>query len=685
MKDDALARLGSRLLYLSPLATLALGLAGWLAERGGFATAEVLFYALAYLAGGAFPAYEGVRALLQRKVDVDLLMVVAALGAAAVGQAEDGAILFFLFSTSNALQDYALQRTRRAVSALMALRPDEATVIGPDGERRLPCEEVPVGARILVRPGERVPLDGEVLAGTTSVDQSAITGESAPVAKSPGDPVFAGTVNLDGVVEVRVTKPYGETTLARIVAMVAEAQARKAEVELWSERFEQRYSLVVLAGTAVALALPLALGRPFDESFYRAMTLLVAASPCAVVIAAPAAVLSALANLARHGILVKGGAHLERLATVEAVAFDKTGTLTLGEPRVTAVVPAPGVDAGEVLAVAASLEQHVDHPLARAIRREAAAREVAVGPADDVQAVAGRGVSGRLPFPAAALAAAEVGAAAGELPRGPDPGPTAGTLVAAQAGDPPMAEARADELAHVGSPHYIRERGVDVPEPLVRTVAEREAAGETVVLVARSGAAIGVVSLLDEPRPEARPALARLRRVGIRETVMISGDQPRVVERVAKDLGLDSAYGGLLPDEKVGIVRTIAKKHRVAVVGDGVNDAPALAAATVGVAMGAAGTDVALETADVVLMGDDLEALAYAIAVARRATAVVRQGLAFAGLVIVALVTLVLLGEIRLPLSVVGHEGSTVVVALSGLRLLLGVPGFHRKPAHAGA
>ncbi|MBX5476104.1 MAG: cadmium-translocating P-type ATPase [Clostridia bacterium] len=631
----------SRWLWLPPAATAVLGLAAWQAGAHGHPTAALAGWLLAYVAGGAESAWEGLRSLARGRVDVDFLMVVAAIGAAVVGRWEDGAILFFLFSTSNALQEYALNRTRQAVSALMGLRPDTATVVDEAGERRVRVEDVPLGARVVVRPGERIPLDGKVVEGASSVDQSAITGESAPVPKEPGDDVFAGTVNLDGVLEFRVERTAEQTTLARLVALVAEAQERKAQLQLWTERFEERYSLVVLAGTALTLLVPLLLWHePFAQSFYRAMTVLVAASPCAVVIAAPAAVLSALASLARHGVLVKGGAHLERLATIDAVAFDKTGTLTSGRPQVVAVHAAPGYAEPDVVGLAAALEARVDHPLAHAIRQRASALAAPAPAVTDIQARAGRGVAGRL--------------------------------------------VESGQAAYVGSPAFIGDLGVRVPDALVDAVRRHEEAGETVVVVALGEEAVGVITMMDRPRPQAAAALQELHAAGVKEIVMLSGDQPRVVERVAAGLDIDTAYGGLLPEQKVAILKTLGKTRRVAMVGDGINDAPALASATVGVAMGGAGTDVALEAADVVLMGDDLRALAYAIRVARRTQAVIRQGLAFAVAVIVVLVALALSGRIGLPVGVVGHEGSTVVVVLSGLRMLLATPRHARVTARAG-
>lgn len=618
--------LADRWIYLAPIFTILFTGSGWLAGWMGYGAAEAILYTLAYLAGGTLSAYAGLKKLvLERLIDVDLLMVLAALGAAVVGRPEDGAILFVLFSGSNALQEYALNRTHDAVQALMKLRPDEANLVVGDEIRRVKTDEVQVGEIVRVKPGERIPLDGVVVKGSTLVDQSAITGESAGVTKSVGDAVFAGTVNMDGVIDVKVEKPAGQTTLARIVEMVAEARERKASLQLWTERFEQRYSVVVLLGTGLAIVIPLLLGAEFGPTFYRAMTLLVAASPCAIVITAPAALLSAMANLARNGVLVKGGAFLERLAGVTTFAFDKTGTLTRGRPWVVGVEGSEGHSPEEVLRLAASLEVHVDHALALAIVRAAKEKDLELYTADDVRVQAGKGVSGILP---------------------------------------------GGRRVYVGNRYYMEEMGIHLPASLERRLAEREDQGETVMQVAVGKDVVGLIAALDIPRPDAASGLEGLRREGARHLVVLSGDQPRVAERIAAALGIDDYRGGLLPGEKVAILEELAAKDQVAMVGDGINDAPALAAAHVGVAMGGVGTDVALESADVVLMRDDLRALAYAYYMAKKTQTFIKMGLAFASGVIVLLVTLTLTNHLILPLAVVGHEGSTVLVALNGLRLL---------------
>lgn len=584
----------------------------------------------AYLAGGLRATWQALGALRDRVIDVDLLMVLAALGAAAIGQAMEGAGLLFLFSLSNALQEHALERTKRSVEALMRLHPQTARVVDEVGqERELPVEQVLPGQRVVIRPGELIPVDGRVVEGRSAVDQATITGESIPVEKGPGDPVFAGTLNQLGALWVEVTRPASETTLARIVRQVAEAQEQKAQTQSRMEQLEQRYAWVVLGMTALAILLPLAWGTPLRESFYRAMVLMVVASPCAVVMAAPPAFLSAIARGARRGFLFKGGAAVERAAAIEAIAFDKTGTLTTGKPRVTAVIPlTPGGEA-ELLTLAGAVERVSEHPLAQPI--VAAADRLGLdGVATQVEALPGLGVRGHVQ----------------------------GWWV------------------WVGSPRLFQ-RVAALPERVETERARLEQGGTTVVLVGRSttpdGAGmelLGLIGVVDEVRPGAAEAIQRLRAAGVQDVIMLTGDNTAVAHAIAAQVGLDQVRAELFPEEKQAVIRELKSRKRTAMVGDGVNDAPALAAADVGVAMGAAGTDVALETADVVLMGDRLAGLVEMHALARHTMRRVRQNLAIAFGVIGVLVLLTLTADLPLALGVLGHEGSTVLVALNGLRIL---------------
>jgi heavy metal translocating P-type ATPase len=611
------------------------GLAGGLIA--GWTGLEALVpwaYGLAFVAGGGPAGIEALRALRRGKLEIDLLMVLAALAAAAVGAPRDGAILLFLFSLASTLEERAMGTTRRAVAALMSLRPDTAHVL-ENGDREVdrPAEEVPVGALVRVRPGERVPLDGVVDGGASAVDQAPITGESVPVDKVAGDEVFAGTVNGHGALVVRVTKAASDSTLARMVRLVTEAQAAKAPSERFSDWFGQRYTVFVLVGTAVALGAFFAFGLPAAEAFYRAATLLVVASPCAVVISVPAAVLSALAAGARRGVLFKGGGALEALAEIDGIAFDKTGTLTRGVMRVVDLAPL-AVDEEDLLRVAAALETASEHPIARAV--VAHAEELGIEPFDaiDVQARPGHGVTGQV------------------------------NGYRAWAGNRRLARAEGMDLDAEGDAHAA--------------LVALEDAGRTVVVVADHGGAggawrlLGLIGVADTPRPHAAEAIADLRRAGVGRVAVLTGDHAVVAHAVAVDLGLadEDVHADLLPEDKVARVRTLAEAGPVAFVGDGVNDAGALATAGVGIAMGAAGSDVALETADIALLSDDLRRLGEAVRLAQATKRVIRQNLGFALGIMAVMVVATLVGRLPLPLGVVGHEGGTLLVVANGLRLL---------------
>jgi Cd2+/Zn2+-exporting ATPase len=616
----------------TPVVCGGLALAGWLGPplAGLPAKAAAAAFAVAYLAGGAHSLVRTLRSLASRRLDIDLLMLLSAAGAAAIGDWVEGATLLFLFSLSNALEARALRRTTRAIEALMELRPDEASLLeGRDGderERRVPVDQLEPGQRVRVRPGERFPVDGTVASGHTAADQAAITGESAAVPKGPGDRVFAGSINEGGTVEVRMDRSASETTLARIIRLVEEAREAKAPTQRFIDRFEQGYAGTVIFAAVVASAVPPLLGEPFTASFYRAMTLLVVASPCAVVISTPATILAALAHAARRGILFKGGAPLEALHDLDVVAFDKTGTLTLGRPAVTAVVPFAGGAADRLLALAAAAERLSEHHLGRAVVEAAAAKALVLPAAEALRNTRGRGITARV-------------------------------------GGLEVAVGRLDFVLEQGFP-------TAAASDLEAADAHRRG-GATVVYVAAGPAMLGALVIEDQVRDGAAEALAALKAAGVRKTLLLTGDHAPVAERVAAAVGVDEWRAELLPEEKVDEIRRLtAAGQRVAMVGDGVNDAPALATADVGIAMGVAGTDAALETADLVLVRDDLSQLAYAVRLARRARRIVRQNLAFASGVIAILVVVTLTRGLLLPIGVIGHEGSTILVVLNGLRLL---------------
>ncbi|GIW03793.1 MAG: hypothetical protein KatS3mg059_0413 [Thermomicrobiales bacterium] len=533
-------------------------------------------YIAAYLAGGTFSARAAVEDLIHGSVNVDLLMITAATGAAIVNAWAEGAVLLGLFSTSNALEHHALGRTRRAVRALMELSPEVATVLRPDlpgGHAVLPVEEIAVGDIVLVRPGERIAVDGVVIAGASAVDQSAITGESLPVEKYPGDTVFAGTMNGTGAIQVRVTKLAQESTLARIVAFVQEAQEQKSRTQRFTDAFEGKYTIGVITASALVAIVPWALfGTDFGDAFYRAMTLLVVASPCALVISTPASTLAGLANAARNGILFKGGGYLEDAGLVKIVAFDKTGTLTLGKPMLTDVIALNHAwDEREVLRRAASAERLSEHHLGAAIVQGAIERGVTLEDVREFRAVPGKGI---------------------------------------------LAQLDGHDVV-VGNDALFAELGVPIRNATA-VVDRLRADGKTAMLVGDRTGVYGVIAVADVVRPRAAEVIAELRRLGIARIVMLTGDHEDVARAIARQVGITEVYADLLPEEKLITIRRLMSDGPVAMVGDGVNDAPALATATLGIAMGGAGTDVALETADVVLMADDLSKLPYAIALSRR-------------------------------------------------------------------
>jgi Cd2+/Zn2+-exporting ATPase len=581
-------------------------------------------FVLAYLAGGTIATRDALADLLDRTVNVDLLMVVAALGAASLGAWAEGAILLSLFSTSNALEHHALDRTRNAVRALMDLSPQQARVVRGGEMTLIPVEELAVDNVVIVHPGEKIPADAVVITGASAVDQAAITGESIPVEKVAGDEIFAGTLNGNGALEARVTKLSTESTLARIVKLVESAREQKSKLERFADAFEGRYAVFVIVFSILVWIVPMLFGVDVDSAFYRAMTLLVVMSPCALVISTPAATLSALANAARRGVLVKGGLSLEMLGSVDTVAFDKTGTLTVGRPRLTDLVMVDGTPQDAMLARIAAAEQLSEHPIARAMVAAAQERGLALPEADHLEAHVGMGITANVD----------------------------GRLIA------------------VGNDQLFAMLSVDVPVHIRDTANALRQQGKTSMLAGDASGVHATVAVEDTLRPEAMATIAALKKAGIRRTVMLSGDSERVARAIADRLGIDDVRADLMPDEKVAAIQELKRHGRVAMVGDGVNDAPALATADVGIAMGAAGSDVALETADIVLMSDDLGKLPGAIDLSHAMKRTIRVNLAFALSVIAILATTNLIEGIPLPLGVVGHEGSTIIVVLNGLRLL---------------
>ena len=620
---------------------------GWLGAPSGLVWGS---YAVAYVFGGWHGLVESVKALREPAVEIDLLMILAALGALVIGAPFEGALLLFLFSLSGVLEEYAIGRSRTAIKSLIEMRPESARVRRGDETVSVPIDEVDVGDVFVVRPGDRLPLDGVVETGESTVDQSSLTGESVPVSKEPGDEVFSGTINETGSLEVRVTRAAQESAIARLIHMVEEAQSKQAPTQQLIDRFEQPYVLAVFAMTAVAIGAPvLLLEHAFEPTFYRAMTLMVAASPCAVIISTPAAVLSAISAGGRQGVLFKGGEHIETAGNVDAIAFDKTGTLTEGNTRLTDVTArdddrdaAMGDD--ELLALSAAVQSRSEHHLAEATVAAAEERSLDVPEATGFQAVVGKGVH------------ADVDG----------------------------------KTIHIGNPRYFEtetpDRGIEGLEAGVEAVRRLESEGKTSVLVVRedhdrggerdSGdesplRVLGWLAFTDTIRADAAETIAALRERGVERVVMLTGDNERVARHIATELGIDEVYAELLPEEKVDHIETLKETHEaVAMVGDGVNDAPALATADISIGMGGAGTDVALETADIVLMSDRLERLPYAFALSRETKKTLYINFAIAFGAIAIMIGAILTAGIPLPIAVIGHEGSTVLVSLIGLRLL---------------
>ena len=615
----------SVLLTAATILGLVLAAAGyWLVGDMGGAPLALTGIVLAYLAGGVPTGWRALRAIWEEHVlDIDLLMVLAAIAAAAVGSPLEGVVLLALFSLSTTLEERAMGRARRAIEALMALRPETAFRKLPSGgTEEVPAADLVVGDVVFLRPGGRVPADGVISEGSGALDESTITGESMPIRKAAGDPVFEATVNLDGVLEVTVSKSVAQSTVARMIALVTEAQAAKAPSEQFSAWFGQRYTVAVLLGAIIALGVFLALGNAWETALYRAATMLVAASPCAIVISVPAAILSALSAAARGGVLFKGGAALEALAEVDVFAFDKTGTLTNGRATVTEIVALAG-DEREFLTMLTSLEAQSEHHIAAALRREAAARGLSLHAVHNVVAVPSAGISGE--------------DASGPL----------------WAGNSRMAESMGASLGH----------------PALQAIA---ATAQTVIYLGRGARLLGAAGIADTLRETSLPAISALRAGGVGTILMMTGDRRPVALRIGAQLGLgpDEIHADMLPEDKVRLVGESAATHKVAFVGDGVNDAAALARADVGIAMGAAGSEVALQAADVALLSEDMSRLAEAHRLARRAAGIIRQNLIFAVGEMLVLVCGALFFELPLPVAVVGHEGGTVLVILNGLRLL---------------
>lgn len=588
--------------------------------------ASIVLYALGIIAGAWYILPKAWYAARRLRPDMNLLMTVAVVGAIAIGEWFEAAVVAFLFAASLTLESWSVGRARRAIAALMDLAPPTARIRRDDGtEEDVPPEQVSVGTVFIVRPGEKLPLDGHVVRGASDVNQAPITGESVPVSKEPGDSVFAGTINGDGALEVECTKPAQDTTLAHIIRMVGEAQSRRAPSEQWVEKFARVYTPIVMCLAIMVLLIPpLLFGGEWLDWLYRSLVLLVIACPCALVISTPVSIVASLAAAARNGVLVKGGVYIEAPARLEAVALDKTGTLTEGKPRVVEVVPLNGHTKWELLERASALEIRSDHPLARAIVVFAQERGVPVRPAEDFQIIQGKGATGRVN----------------------------------------------GERYWLGSHRYLEERGQET-EGIHERLQAMSGAGRSVVIVGSEEHVCGLITLTDAVRPAASDTLQALRSAGVQHIVMLTGDNRETAQAIAEETGVDEVHAELLPEDKVRVMESLVAKYgNVAMIGDGVNDAPALGRATVGIAMGAAGSDAAIETADIALMADDLSKLPWLVRHSRRTLSVIRQNIGSSLAVKGIFVVLTFVGYTSLWAAIAADMGASLLVIFNGLRLL---------------
>ena len=579
-------------------------------------------YVAAMLFGGYHVAKSGLYGLKSFTMDTNFLMTIAAVGAVAIREWGEGAMVVFLFSLGNALQAYTLDKTRKSIRSLMELAPREALVRRDGQEILLAVDEIVINDVVLVKPGELIAMDGTVINGVSSVNQASITGESIPVEKQAGDIVYAGTINENGALEITVTKLASDSTLSKIMHMVEEAQAQKAPMQQFVDVFAKYYTPTVILAALCLMTIPtLFFGQPFDVWFYKALVLLVISCPCALVISTPVSIVSAIGNASRHGVLIKGGAHLEQMGRVQAIAFDKTGTLTVGKPVVTDVVPLNGISKEDLLSLAATIEKWSEHPLAEAIVVHA--RNMPLKSVSNFQALSGRG-----------------------------------------------AQADVDgQTIYVGNRRLFEEIGcvIAADEPRLTTLEHQ---GKTAMLVGTSQKVLGVIAVADTLREHSAASLAALREAGVRNMVMLTGDNERVAATIASTLSIDAVYSELLPEDKVAALKQVSSKYgRVAMVGDGVNDAPALASADVGIAMGVAGSDSALETADIALMSDDLGKLAYIMKLSRKTVAIIKQNVTFSIAIKLLFVVGTFIGFVNLWLAILADTGASLLVTLNGMRL----------------
>lgn len=627
--------IGSGIFWLSGLILSLLGVSPESYSTG--------LYILAFILGGYFTLLEAIETIRSGRFEIDFLMLVAAAGAAALGKWQEGALLLFLFSLGHALEAYAMNKARKSIAALSDLAPPTAIVKRNGKQQEIGIEELEIGDIIIVKPNSKIAADGVVVSGNSTVDQAPITGESMPVNKraiegsgksfelnllSAENRAFAGTINGSGVLEVKVLSEARDSTLSRLVELVKEAETQKSPTQLLTDKFQRYFVPAVLALVLILLFAFLVIDESFKDSFYRAMAVLVAASPCALAISTPSAVLAGVARAAKQGVLIKGGRPLEDLGSLNAVAFDKTGTLTEGKPKLTNVIPFSGVDKDELLSVAVAVERLSDHPLAGAIVKdgEKLLKEYSIPAAEKLEALTARGI---------------------------------------------RAEVKGKKV-HIGNRRLFKElTGAQIPDELNQQMSTLEAEGHTAMIVHRNNQYLGIISVMDVAREEAARTLKALKEIGINRMIMLTGDNQEVANAVAKSIGITDPLGNLLPEDKVAAIEKLkAEEGRVAMVGDGVNDAPAMAKSTVGIAMGAAGSDVALETADIALMADRLDNLPFAIALSRKTKGIIKQNLWVSLGIVALLIPATIFGVANIGAAVAIHEGSTLLVVGNALRLL---------------
>ncbi len=600
-------------------------LAGWLLGLAGYDTTEVALLALSIIIGGYKTARSALYGLKKLNFDMNVLMTIAVIGAVAIGEWIEGALVVIFFSLSNTLSVYTLEKARNTIKALMGLAPKEATIIRNGEEIRLAVEEIQVDDVMIVKPGEKIAMDGIIIKGSSSINQAAITGESMPVEKEVGNEVFAGTINQQGSIQAKVTKRVEDTTLAKIIHLVQEAQGQRAKSQEYIDRFAKVYTPIVIAlAILITVVPPLFFGGIWADWIYRGLALLIAACPCALVISSPVSIISAIGNAANNGVLIKGGVFLEEAGAIKAIAFDKTGTLTIGRPEVTNILPMNGTSEYEFLAIAASLEKHSEHPLAAAIVRKAERDKVVLPEADDFSAITGKGAKGKVN----------------------------GTGY------------------YIGNPRLFAELGTNLS--LVQDdIKQLQQEGKTVMILGTEDKIIGLIAVADKVRDLSKDAIIRLKEAGIERTIMLTGDNHATAQAIAQEIGVDEFHAELLPEDKVKAVKALQKKYgKIAMVGDGINDAPALATSNLGIAMGVAGTDAALETADIALMADDLTKLPYTVRLSRATLRNIKQNIWFSNGINFITMILIVPGFASLLFVALADVLAAVLVVLNAMRLM---------------